>query len=96
MNAPQRFRKRPVEIEAMQLTEDNAGAVLEWLKSFGTDAVMRGGPNGGSQAATITIKTLEGNHLCSVWDYAIRGVQNEAYPCKPDIFDATYDTASLT
>ncbi|BCI55005.1 hypothetical protein NIIDNTM18_42830 [Mycolicibacterium litorale] len=89
--SPRKYRKKPVEIEAMQLREDNAGAVLQWLQSFGVEAVMRGGPDGGSRGATITIKTLEGNHLCSVWDYAIRGVRNEAYPCKPDIFAATYE-----
>ena len=46
---------------------------------------------GGSVGATLIIKTLEGNHLCDLWDFAIRGVQDEAYPCKPDIFEATYE-----
>lgn len=94
MSEVMRYRKKPVVIEAMQLTDTNAGAVLAWLKSFGTEAVMRGGPKGGSKGATITIKTLEGNHLMSVWDFAIRGVQDEAYPCKPDIFEATYEAVS--
>ena len=91
MSIATKYRKKPVVVEAMQLTETNAGAVLGWLKSFGTEAIMRGGPKGGSVGATIMIKTLEGNHLCSVWDSAIRGVQDEAYPCKPDIFAATYE-----
>lgn len=93
MSEVKKYRKKPVVIEAFQLTETNAGEVLTWLKSFGTEAVMRGGPEGGSVGATIIIKTLEGNHLMSVWDYAIRGVQDEAYPCKPDIFEQTYEVA---
>jgi len=87
----QRFRKRPVVIEAMRLTEHNAGAVTAWVVSGGHKAVMRGGPRGGSRGATVTIKTLEGDHLASVGDYVIRGVQGEFYPCKPDIFEATYE-----
>jgi len=94
MSAAKQYRKKPVIIEAMQLTETNAGEVLAWLKSFGTEVVMRGGPGGGSKGATITIKTLEGNHLMGVWDFGIRGVQDEAYPCKPDIFEATYEAVS--
>lgn len=90
---PKKYRKKPVVIEAMQLTETNAADVMQWLASFGTDVVMRGGPEGGSVGATLVIKTLEGNHLCSVWDFAIRGVQDEAYPCKPDIFRETYEEA---
>ena len=39
----------------------------------------------------LFIKTLEGNHLASVGDYIIKGVQGEFYPCKPDIFEQTYE-----
>ena len=39
----------------------------------------------------LFIKTLEGNMLASVGDYVIKGVSGEFYPCKPDIFAATYD-----
>lgn len=38
-----------------------------------------------------TIKTLEGDHRCNEGDYIIRGIKGELYPCKPDIFAATYD-----
>ena len=42
----------------------------------------------------LTIKTLEGDHLARKEDWIIQGVQGELYPCKPDIFEATYDRAA--
>ncbi|NKS29283.1 hypothetical protein GS534_00895 [Rhodococcus hoagii] len=89
-NSVRKFRKKPVEIEAMRLTEDNAGVVFAWVTSNDHRAVMRGGPGGGSKGATVTIRTLEGDHLAQVGDYVIRGVAGEFYPCKPDIFAQTY------
>ena len=41
----------------------------------------------------MEIKTLEGNHIASRGDYIIKGIKNELYPCKPDIFEATYEIA---
>lgn len=82
-------------IEAMQLTDTNAAEVKSWIESFYEGrVVMRGGPGGGSRGATLIIRTLEGDHEASPWDYAIRGVQDEAYPCKPDIFEATYEAVN--
>jgi hypothetical protein len=78
---PERFRKRPVVIDAERLTDDNTGAVAAW--SGGTPA-----PGGG-----LTIATLEGDHHASPGDWVIRGVQGEFYPVKPDIFAATYEPA---
>ena len=97
MNEPLKYRKRPVVIEAMQLTETNAAEVKRWIESFYSEpVVMRGGPGGGSKGATLIIRTLEGNHLASVGDQVIRGVSDEAYPCKPDIFAATYEAEEPT
>ena len=97
MSTPIKYRKRPVVIEAMELTETNAGAVKAWIESFYSGrVVMRGGPGGGSRGATLTIRTLEGDHLALVRDFVIRGVSDEAYPCKPDIFAATYELAEET
>lgn len=87
-----KYRKKPVVIEALQLTDTNAAEVKAWVESFYSGrVVMRGGPSGGSRGATLVIRTLEGDHEASVGDQVIRGVQDEAYPCKPDIFDATYE-----
>lgn len=76
------YRKKPVCIEAWRLTDRNQKEVAEWC---------RGGakPHGG-----VLIQTLEGNVLASVGDWVIKGVKGEFYPCKPDIFSATYEDAS--
>lgn len=82
----QRYRKKPVEIEAIQFARDgtNAEAIADWIANSSRMAVsynMKG----------ISIHTLEGVMLASPGDWVIKGVQGEFYPCKPDIFDATYD-----
>lgn len=81
-----RFRKKPVEIEARQLKGDEDGtwglAVAEWC----------GGSVGGSfDKPYVLISTLEGTMRAETGDWIIKGVQGEFYPCKPDIFDATYE-----
>lgn len=78
-----KYRKKPVEIEAMQLTADN---VVDVLTFCNRDEIVASNEDG-----TISIKTLEGVMLASINDYIIRGVKGELYPCKPDIFEATYD-----
>ena len=60
------FTKKPVTIEARELTADNAGAIAAWITESGHKAVMRGGPGGGSRNGTVIIRTLEGNHLAQV------------------------------
>ena len=93
--APTKYRKKPVIIEAMQLTQTNAAEVKHWVESFyGGRVLMLEGPGGGSRGATLVIKTLEGDHVAGVGYQVIRGVQDEAYPCKQDIFEATYEVAS--
>lgn len=79
-----RFRKKPVEIEAVQWQATNAAEMLRFLDS------------GGNVQATfdherLTIHTLEGDMRADLGDYIIKGVKGEFYPCKPDIFEATYD-----
>lgn len=75
------FRKKPVVIDAVQLTSENGHEVL----AFCPDAVAH--PKG------VVIQALEGNMLADVGDWIIRGVKGEFYPCKPDIFAQTYDRA---
>lgn len=90
MNAPQRFRKRPVEIEAMQYRPDlcNCAAVA----AFAGDAYEPAGCDDGDAHAGDDwfISTLEGEMQVRPGDWVIRGVAGELYPCKPDIFAATY------
>ena len=96
-----KFRKKPVVIEAVQLPEDtftgqftevadNQIRFEDVLSVFAPqhyeDWKWRGGKNPG-----IIIPTREGDHLASPGDWIIKGVQGEFYPCKPDIFAATYE-----
>lgn len=88
----QRFRKKPVEIEAMQLTEDSDWeAIAAWCGGrLQNRAVVPGtDPN-----TVLLIDTLEGTMEGWDGDWIIRGVQGEFYPCKPDIFESTYEEVS--
>lgn len=91
MNA-QKFRKKPVVIEACQFEvwrgQEDAEALAAWC----------GGriPNPNALRPVIEIDTLEGVITASDGDWIIRGVQGEFYPCKPDIFDATYEPAGAS
>ncbi len=84
------YRKKPVVIEAVQHFDDMGERTMSlpvWLiEACSNGTVFADG--GGTK-----IKTLEGDHLVSDGDYIIRGVQGELYPCKPDIFAATYEKA---
>ena len=75
-----RYRKKPVVIEAVQWVGDNANEVTAFL-------------GGAAWWTTIgpIIATLEGDLHASVGDFIIKGVKGEFYPCKPDIFEATYE-----
>jgi hypothetical protein len=91
---PTAYRKKPVEIEAMRLGSENAGAVVQWINGHYVDgdvASMRGGPGGGSKGGSVLIRTLEGVMTAAPGDWVIRGVQHEFYPCKAEIFAATYE-----
>ncbi len=86
-----KFRKKPVVIEAMKFeTNNEAGspnmdAIVNWMNQ-GQFA-----PQGWHNGTNIFINTLEGEMRANVGDWIIRGVKGEFYPCKPDIFAATYD-----
>jgi hypothetical protein len=76
------FRKKPVVVEATLFDGTNHDAVLEWIGSTAayTDAV-----------GNFFIGTLEGDMRAAEGDWIIKGVQGEFYPCKPDVFAATYE-----
>lgn len=89
-----KFRKKPVEIEARQFNGDNADEIIMWINRPYDDEcdgayLVPGGPFAGKDA--LIIPTLEGDHRADIGDFIIQGVQGEFYPCKPDIFAATYD-----
>lgn len=75
-----KYRKKPVVIEAVQWTGENFDEVYEFTNKT---CLWVGGE--------LIIETLEGDHLARVGDYIIKGVKGEFYPCKPDIFEQTYE-----
>jgi hypothetical protein len=82
------FRKKPVVIDAMQFTGGsctNEGDVPEWFVAAVLNGTVRAFPD------HVSIGTLEGEMHASPGDWIIKGVKNELYPCKPDIFAATYE-----
>ena len=83
------YRKKPVVVDAVLLTEDNRKEVAEWIVSNGGQAnVLEWEDN------MFMIDTLEGRMKADLGDYIIKGVKGEFYPCKPDIFESTYDEVS--
>lgn len=83
-----KYRKKPVVIDAVQW--DGDPETLRLLP-YSQPAECRIVPIKGSQA--LSIQTLEGTMRCEVGDWIIKGVKGELYPCKPDIFAATYEPA---
>jgi hypothetical protein len=86
-----KFRKKPVVIEAFRWTADiDQTEDPEWIVSAIEDervAFLRSG----TPDVKLMIRTLEGNMTADVGDWIIKGVRGELYPCKPDIFAATYE-----
>ena len=80
-------RKKPVEVEAYKLTEDNAGIVSDWCKGLLVKRADNFEP-------MIQIMTLEGVMTARQGDYIIKGVAGEFYPCAPGIFEKTYEVIS--
>jgi hypothetical protein len=82
------FRKKPVEIQAKQFDGTPAGAreVADWIEANDENVVLLVGQN------SLVIETLEGDMHVDPFDWVIRGVKGEFYPCKPDIFTMTYDS----
>lgn len=76
-----KYRKKPVEIEAIQWNGNNPRAVTSFVGANG--CALEGGE--------LTIFTLEGDMHASLNDWIIRGVAGEFYACKPDIFEQTYE-----
>lgn len=94
-----RYRKLPVEIDAVQWDGTNIDEVMRfafadqrWREGRPDDGYV-GGPGIGytPPLGTLDIPTLEGTMTANPGDWIIRGIKGELYPCKPDIFAATYE-----
>ena len=81
-----KYRKKPVEIAAIQFVSDNIEKVYELL---GKNLIVTPLANG--EGISHFVRTLEGDMELSWNDYVIKGIKGEFYPCKPDIFELTYD-----
>lgn len=80
-----KYRKLPVEIEALQYEWNNRDAVLDFINKDKDIAFC--------EDEFILISTLEGTMKASINDFIIKGVKGEFYPCKPNIFFLTYELA---
>lgn len=85
-----KFRKKPVIIEAQCVTRENGESVAMWCGGKWISLYGRG--DMGEDISNISITTLEGVMRADLGDWIICGVKGEFYPCKPDIFEATYET----
>lgn len=92
-----KYQKKPVVIEAFQYDGDLRGSdgayyVPEWAVEAYEKGVMHyGALRLDEPPCELFIDTLEGTHHVSVGDYVIKGIKGELYPCKPDIFEESYE-----
>ena len=93
-----KFRKKPVVIEAFQMTRETRASNESWPYwmhvAWNKERMSEGSlypTEYGTGDGTLSIGTLEGQHLVLWGDWIIQGVHGELYPCKPEIFDATYE-----
>ena len=101
-----KYRKKAIEVEAFQMTKerrwDNEDwpywLHVAWQKSTGEPGALYCVDEHGlvGPGERLAITTLEGTHAVTFGDYIIQGNQGEIYPCKPDIFEATYDPVEET
>lgn len=89
-----KYVKKPVVIDALQWTGENFIDMCNFLENAKNDYILNVGSNFYWDPARVKggliIKTLEGEHLASIDDFIIKGIKGEFYPCKPDVFEATY------
>lgn len=95
-----KFRKKPVVIDAVQWTGKNHREMFNFLGGEDTDYITASGVNfyidWSKVEGGLIIKTLEGEHIATIGDWIIKGVHGEYYPCKPDIFEKTYEEVEST
>lgn len=96
-----KFRKKPVVVEAFQMTKERRMENSEWPewlnhawnKDYDIPGSLFRQRIDADLPDPLAIRTLEGVHIVQWGDWIIRGIKGELYPCKPDIFAATYEPA---
>ena len=93
MSAPAKYRKRPAVIEAMQWdgTAEGATPIIDWVLANGGTARFSEARDRNEMVPILAINTIEGTMAGLAGWWIIRGVEGEFYPCKPSVFDATYE-----
>jgi len=86
-----KYRKKPVVIEAIKWDGENFQEVADFARGNLTYLIPYD-----NKPINFRIHTLEGDMFCSIGDFIIKGVKGEFYPCKPDIFEATYEVIDET
>jgi len=84
-----KYRKKPVIIEAWEFTKEALNSNNSWVRLYKNELHLISQYAG--EVLYIEIDTLEGTMRADLGDIIIIGVQGEFYPCKPDIFEATYE-----
>lgn len=82
-----KYIKKPIVVEAIQLTDENKEDITRWINETKINATQ----SYIDESPVLLIATLEGIMTASLGDYVIKGVKGEFYPCKPYIFEQTYD-----
>lgn len=85
----EKFRKKPVVIEAIQLSQETKKQIWDWLG----DKYLSHGECGDDAHLTMEIATDSGVATATQGDWIIKGTKGEFYPCKPDIFEQIYEAA---
>jgi hypothetical protein len=86
------YRKKPVVIEAIQWDGRNFDDIMKFMQeNNGNKVAYEDAEERALKTKEIFIRTLEGVMSASKGDYIIKGIKGEFYPCKPDIFEATYE-----
>lgn len=85
------YRKLPVEVEAVHYVDGGFDEYPDWLKNAFSEHTVVFRFSSYSAGKKLEIRTLEGNMIADDGDYIIKGVDGELYPCKPGIFEKTYE-----
>lgn len=93
-----KFRKKPVVIDAEQYKEGMEDGFDIRYASESTPHITWGIPSDGEviEVKVPYIQTLEGKMYINAGDWIITGIKGERYPCKPDIFEATYEPVEMS
>jgi len=86
-----KFRKKPVVIEAIQYNGNNGFELSKWSNNVIIESPVLEPTEDNKSGEYVQIKTLEGIMIGIVGDWIIKGINGEFYPCKPDIFEKTYE-----